>query len=62
VPSVQDYHDIISSEVYRIGNDRLLFTTHLDGNSNHNEKFETVYVWLLSRNNLVSGKRVRSIL
>lgn len=54
-PEVQYYHDIISSEVYRIGNDRLLFTIQLDGNPNHNERFETVYVWLLSQNDLVSG-------
>ncbi len=56
MPAVQDYHDIISSEVYRIGNDRLLFTVQIDGNPNHNERFETVYVWLLSQNDLVSGK------
>jgi hypothetical protein len=56
MPAVQDYHDIISSEVYRIGNDRILFTIQLDGNPNHNERFETVYVWLLSQNELISGK------
>ncbi len=56
MPSVQDYHDIISSEVYRVSNDRLLFTIQLDGNPNHNERFETAYVWLLSQNDLVSGK------
>jgi hypothetical protein len=54
-PAVQDYHDIISSEVYRIGNDGLPFTIHLDGNRNHNERFETVYVWLLSQNDLECG-------
>ncbi len=58
-PAVQHYHDITSSEVYRIGNDRLLFTIHLEGNPNHNEKFETVYVWLLSQNDLVSGGKVQ---
>ncbi len=57
MPSVQDYRDIISSEVYRIGNDRLLFTIQLEGNPNHNERFETVYVWLLSQNDLVSGNK-----
>ncbi len=56
MPSVQDYHDIISSEVYRVSNDRLLFTIQLDGNPNHNERFETAYVWLLSQKDLVSGK------
>jgi hypothetical protein len=55
-PAVQDYHDIISSEVYRIGNDRLLFTIQLEGNPNRNERFETVYVWLLSQIDRVSGK------
>ena len=54
-PAVQNYHDIISSEVYSIGNERLLFTIQLDGNPNHNERFVTVYVWLLSQNDLVSG-------
>jgi hypothetical protein len=54
MPAVQDYHDIISSELYRIGNDGLPFTVHLDGNPNHSARFETVYVWLLSQNDRVS--------
>lgn len=48
LPEIHNYHDIISTEVHRIDNNKLLFTIYLDGNPNNNEKFETVYIWTLS--------------
>jgi hypothetical protein len=48
LPVVRDYHDIISASVDKIdyGN-KMIFTMDLAGDANKNEKYETVYLWLI---------------
>ena len=50
-PKVRDYHDILSAEVNKINDDGkspLLLTIDLAGDANKNEKYETVYLWLIN--------------
>ena len=47
VPEVQGYHDILAAEVNKINNNKILFTIELGGDANTNEKYETVYLWLI---------------
>ena len=47
VPEIQDYHDILSAEVNKFNDDKILFTMELAGDANTNEKYETVYLWLI---------------
>ena len=55
VPEIQDYHDILSAEVNKVNDDKLLFTMELAGDANTNEKYETVYLWLIYINT-IDGK------
>ena len=47
VPEVQGYHDILAAEVNKINDNKILFTIELAGDANTNEKYETVYLWLI---------------
>ena len=48
LPIVRDYHDIISASVNKIDDDnKMIFTMDLAGDANKNEKYETVYLWLI---------------
>jgi hypothetical protein len=47
VPEVQGYHDILAAEVNNINHNKILFTIELAGDANTNEKYETVYLWLI---------------
>jgi hypothetical protein len=47
VPEVQNYHDILSAEVNKINDNKILFTMELAGDANINENYETVYLWLI---------------
>ena len=47
VPEVQGYHDILAAEVNKINDNKILFTIELAGDGNTNEKYETVYIWLI---------------
>jgi hypothetical protein len=47
VPEVQNYHDILSAEVNKINDNKILFTMELAGDANINQNYETVYVWLI---------------
>ena len=47
VPEVQGYHDILAAEVNKINDNKILFTIELAGDANKNEKYETVYLWLI---------------
>jgi hypothetical protein len=47
VPEVQNYHDILSAEVNKINDNKILFTMELAGDANTNENYETVYLWLI---------------
>ena len=55
VPEIQDYHDILSAEVNKVNDDKILFTMELAGDANTNEKYETVYLWLIYINT-IDGK------
>ncbi len=55
---VRDYHDILSAEVNKINDDGkslLLLTTDLAGDANKNEKYETVYLWLINYTDSLNG-------
>lgn len=47
LPEVENYHDILSAYVNQISNDKIQLTIDLAGNANQNEKYETVYLWLI---------------
>src|SRR5687767_12933599 len=47
VPEVGDYHDILSIDINKINDNKILFTIELAGDANKNENYETVYVWLI---------------
>jgi hypothetical protein len=47
VPEVKDYHDILSAYVNQIIDDKIQLTIDLAGDANQNEKYETVYLWLI---------------
>lgn len=48
LPVVRDYHDIISASVNKIDDGtKMIFTMDLAGDANKNEKYETVYLWLI---------------
>ena len=57
LPIVRDYHDIISASVNKIDDDnKMIFTMDLAGDANKNEKYETVYLWLIYYTNNVHGR------
>jgi hypothetical protein len=47
VPEVQNYHDILSAEVNKVNDNKILFTMELAGDANTNENYETIYLWLI---------------
>jgi hypothetical protein len=47
VPEVKDYHDILSIDINKVNDNKMLFTIELAGDANKNENYETVYVWLV---------------
>ena len=55
VPEIQDYHDILSAEVNKVNDNKILFSMELAGDANTNEKYETVYLWLIYINT-IDGK------
>lgn len=47
VPKVKDYHDILSIDINKVNDNKLLFTIDLAGDANKNENYEIVYLWLV---------------
>ena len=48
LPVVRDHHDIISASVNKIDDgNKMILTMDLTGDANKNEKYETVYLWLI---------------
>src|ERR1044072_5399901 len=47
VPEVRDFYDILSIDVNKVNDNKIIFTIELAGDANKNEKYETVYVWLV---------------
>ena len=57
LPIVRDYHDIISASVNKIDDDnKMVFTMDLAGDANKNEKYETVYLWLIYYTSNLDGR------
>lgn len=56
IPEIKDYHDILSANVKKINDHKLLLSIELAGDANRNEKYETVYIWVIYYRNAVSGK------
>ena len=56
IPEIKDYHDILSANVKKINDHKLLLSIELAGDANRNEKYETVYIWVIYYRNSVSGK------
>jgi hypothetical protein len=57
LPVVRDYHDISSASVNKIedGN-KMILTMDLAGDANKNEKYETVYLWLIYYTSNLHGR------
>ena len=56
---MSDYHDIVSASVSRTNGDKILLTIDLAGDANRNEKYETVYLWLIYHSSsVVDGSRI----
>ena len=56
IPEIKDYHDILSANVKKVNDHKLLLSIELAGDANRNEKYETVYIWVIYYRNSVSGK------
>ena len=57
LPVVRDYHDIISASVNKIDyGTKMIFTMDLAGDANKNEKYETVYLWLIYYTRNLDGR------
>src|SRR5919107_3324479 len=57
LPVVRDYHDIISASVNKIDDDnKMIFTMDLAGDANKNEKYETLYLWLIYYTSNLDGR------
>ena len=57
LPIVRDYHDIISASVNKIDDgNKMILTMDLAGDANKNEKYETVYLWLIYYTSNLHGR------
>ena len=57
LPVVRDYHDIISASVNKIDDgNKMILTMDLAGDANRNEKYETVYLWLIYYTSYLHGR------
>ena len=57
LPIVRDYHDIISASINKIDDDnKMIFTMDLAGDANKNEKYETLYLWLIYYTSNLDGR------
>jgi hypothetical protein len=56
IPEIKDYHDILTANVRKVNDNNLLLSIELAGDANRNEKYETVYIWIIYYANSISGK------
>ncbi|HET7642500.1 MAG TPA: hypothetical protein VFK40_03245 [Nitrososphaeraceae archaeon] len=47
VPDMRDFHDILSIDINKVNDNKVIFTIELAGDANKNEKYETVFIWLV---------------
>ena len=51
IPEIKDYHDILAASVNKITDNKLILSLDLAGDPNKNEKYETVYLWVINYTN-----------
>src|SRR6266540_122702 len=51
IPEIKDYHDILAASVNKITDNKLILSLDLAGDPNMNEKYETVYLWVINYTN-----------
>ncbi len=56
IPEIKDYHDILAASVNKITDNKLILSLDLAGDPNMNEKYETVYLWVINYTNPSTGK------
>lgn len=56
IPEIKGYHDILTANVKKVSDNKLLLSIELAGDANRNEKYETVYIWVIYYTNSISGK------
>lgn len=56
IPEIKDYHDILAASVNKITDNKLILSLDLAGDPNKNEKYETVYLWVINYTNPSTGK------
>jgi hypothetical protein len=62
LPVVRDYHDIISASVNKIDDgNKMILTMDLAGDANKNEKYETVYLWLIYYTSNLHGRNQQQL-
>jgi hypothetical protein len=55
IPEVRDFHDILAASVERTDDDKLILTLDLAGDPNKNQKYETVYLWVINYTDSLTG-------
>jgi hypothetical protein len=56
IPEIKDYQDILAASVNKITDNKLILSLDLAGDPNKNEKYETVYLWVINYTNPSTGK------
>ena len=56
IPEIKGYHDILTANVKKVSDNKLILSIELAGDANRNEKYETVYIWVIYYTNSISGK------
>src|ERR1044071_5720317 len=51
IPEIKDYHDILAASVNKITDNKLILTLDLAGDPNKNDKYGTVYLWVINYTN-----------
>ena len=55
IPEVRDFHDILAANVKRTDNNKLILSLDLAGDPNKNQKYETVYFWVINYTDSLTG-------
>lgn len=55
-PQLHEFYDIVSTQIGRTYNEKLVFTISLNDDPNKNKKYETTYLWVLSYFDRLGGK------
>lgn len=55
IPEVRDFHDILAAKVKRTHDNKLVLSLDLAGDPNKNQKYETVYLWVINYTDSLTG-------